>query len=233
MRSRPISRSGNREDLFNAIDNIDPFDTPVMSATRRRNVKNRWFDWQTEFLPVVNGANAQIEGFQLVQDASTPTIRQQNATQISKRDATVSGSQEESDAAGKSSEMAHQIAMVSKVLKSDIETIICSRQQRANGVDGSAPRTTEAICHWLGRATTKLGATAGAVAPRHLGHWLADDPWRSSLAISPFPATGYTSQYYRANAGRWDAARLYERRIADVVGGAARAEADDQHVCWS
>ena len=170
---------GNREDLSNAIYNIDPFDTPVMSAIRRRNVKNRWFDWQTEFLPVAaqpsiptapaagtpGAPNAQIEGFQLVQDASTPTIRQQGVTQIAKRDATVSGSQEESDAAGKSSEMAHQMAMVSKVLKSDIEMAICSRQQRSNGVDGTSPRTTEGFAHWLARATTKLGATAGAIAP--------------------------------------------------------------------
>ena len=44
---------GNREDLSNVIYNIDPFDTPVMSAIRRRNVKNRLFDWQTEFLPNV------------------------------------------------------------------------------------------------------------------------------------------------------------------------------------
>jgi hypothetical protein len=45
--------TGNREDLSNAIYNIDPFDTPVMSAIRRRNVKNRRFDWQTEFLPAI------------------------------------------------------------------------------------------------------------------------------------------------------------------------------------
>ena len=32
------SAVGNREDLSNAIYNIDPFDTPVMSAARRRNV---------------------------------------------------------------------------------------------------------------------------------------------------------------------------------------------------
>ena len=65
--------TGNREDLSNAIYNIDPFDTPVMSAVRRRNVKNRLFDWQTEFLPTVaslsypdqRGYNAQFEGFQL------------------------------------------------------------------------------------------------------------------------------------------------------------------------
>ena len=115
------SAVGNREDLSNAIYNIDPFDTPVMSAIRRRNVKNRIFDWQTENLPAVNLANAQFEGFALSPSVAQPTIRANNVTQISERDATVSGSQEESDAAGKGSEMAHQMAIASKVLKSDME----------------------------------------------------------------------------------------------------------------
>jgi hypothetical protein len=172
------SATANREDLSNAIYNIDPFDTPVMSAVRRRNVKNRTFDWQTEFLPnvaptVVPGtgamdpaANAQLEGFALSNSLAQPTVRQNNVTQISKRDATVSGSQEESDAAGKSSEMAHQMAMVSKVLKSDIETALCSRQPRINGDDTTpTARVTEGISHWLGRAKNKAGATAGAIAP--------------------------------------------------------------------
>jgi hypothetical protein len=158
---------GNREDLSNAIYNIDPFDTPVMSAIRRRNVKNRIFDWQTENLPAVNASNAQLEGFQLSPGASQPTVRQNNVTQISMRDATVSGSQEEVDAAGKGSEMAHQMAIMSKALKSDMETILCSRQQRQNGDDTTNARWTEGFCHWLGRAPTKLAAAGagGCVAP--------------------------------------------------------------------
>ena len=155
--------TGNREDLSNAIYNIDPFDTPVMSAARRRNVKNRWFDWQTEFLPTVNLTNAQPEGFNLntFQDAATPTIRQQGVAQISKRDATVSGSQEEADAAGKGSEMAHQMAIISKVLKSDMELIMCSRQARVDETSGNAPlaRMTESIPHWLGRAVDRNGVS--------------------------------------------------------------------------
>ena len=170
---------GNREDLSNAIYNIDPFDTPVMSAARRRNVKNRFFDWQTEFLPLVaqptvpgapaagqpGAPNAQVEGFVLANSPAQPTIRLQNATQISERDATVSGSQEESDAAGKSSEMAHQMAMASKVLKSDMETALCSRQARNDGVDGTTARVTEGFAHALGAAVNKQGAVGGAVAP--------------------------------------------------------------------
>lgn len=177
------SAVGNREDLSNVIYNIDPFDTPVMSAIRRRNVKNRLFDWQTEFLPnvsvpVVPGtgainvattapfANAQLEGFALAPHTAQPTIRQNNVTQISERDATISGSQEESDAAGKGSEMAHQMAMASKVLKSDMETAMCSRQPRVTGDDTTpTARVTEGIAHWLGRATDKTTAVAGAIAP--------------------------------------------------------------------
>jgi len=157
---------GNREDLSNAIYNIDPFDTPVMSAIRRRNVKNRIFDWQTENLPIVNPNNAQQEGFVLANSPAQPTIRQNNVTQISERDATVSGTQEESDAAGKGSEMAHQMALASKVLKSDMETILCGRQARNDGNDtGPTARTTEAFSHWLARAKDKTGAANAAIAP--------------------------------------------------------------------
>lgn len=154
---------GNREDLSNAIYNIDPFDTPIMSLSRRRNAKNRTFDWQTENLPAVDPNNAQPEGFELTRATGTPTARLTNVTQISSRDATVSGSQEAADAAGKGSEMGHQMALKSKILKADMETIMSSRQARADGADPATPRKTEAICHWLGRALDKLGATAGAV----------------------------------------------------------------------
>src|SRR4249919_4114222 len=154
---------GNREDLSNSIYNIDPFDTPIMSLARRRNAKNRTFDWQTENLPNVDPNNAQPEGFELARSAATPTVRRSNVCQISKRDATVTGSQEASDAAGKGSEMGHQMAMASKILKADMETIMSSRQARVDGSDPSTARKTEAICHWIGRAKDKLGAAAGAV----------------------------------------------------------------------
>lgn len=159
--------TGNREDLSNAIYNIDPFDTPVFSAAKRRNVKNRIFDWQTEHLPVVDPNNAQIEGFQLANSAATPTVRLTNVTQISKRDASVSGSQEEVDAAGKGSEMAHQMALISKVLKSDMEVIACSRQARVDG-DDTVPtaRKTESIPHWIARAVDRnlvVGQTVAGI----------------------------------------------------------------------
>lgn len=153
---------GNREDLSNSIYNIDPFDTPVMSAAGRRKVKNRTYDWQNENLPVVDANNAEYEGFELSRSASTPTVRLTNTTQISKRDATVSGSQEASDAAGKGSEMAHQMALKSKVLKSDMETIACSRQARVDGDDATI-RKTESIPHQIARGIDRNAVQGAAV----------------------------------------------------------------------
>ena len=58
--------------------------------------------------------------------------------------------------------MAHQMAIASKVLKSDMESIMCSRQQRVDGSDTVA-RTTESIVHWIARAPApRSGAAAGA-----------------------------------------------------------------------
>jgi hypothetical protein len=153
---------GNREDLSNAIYNIDPFDTPIMSAARRRNAKARQFDWQTENLPTVDTDNAQLEGFELARTASQPTVRLTNVTQISKRDATVTGSQEASDAAGKGSEMAHQMALKSKVLKSDMEAIMSGRQARNDGDDATA-RRTEAIAHFIARGRDRNNVQGTAV----------------------------------------------------------------------
>jgi len=171
------SAVGNREDLSNAIYNIDPFDTPLLSAAKRRTVTNRFFDWQTEFLPTVNTSNAQFEGFQLANSLAQPTIRQQNVTQISERDATISGSQEASDAAGKGSEMGHQMAMSAKVLKSDMEVAACSRQARVDGNDTTA-RVTESFTHRVARATDKASAVAGAVVGVVTGlPTLSTDAW--------------------------------------------------------
>ncbi len=99
------SASSDREDLSNIIYNISPMQTPFMSSIGKRSIRNVVFDWQTEDLasPVSTG---ELEGFELSRAAAVGTSRVSNVAMISKRDATVSGSQESSDPAGKRSEMA-------------------------------------------------------------------------------------------------------------------------------
>lgn len=159
---------GNREDLSSKIYNIDPFDTPLFNSAGRRNVSNRTFDWQTEKLPAPNGDNARQEGFELDRSPGTPTIRLNNVTQISSRDATVSGSQEAADAAGRPSEMGAQMALNGKALKRDMEIILGSAQPISRGDDAAnpVPRRTRGLIHWLRTnafVPTKAGAPAGVL----------------------------------------------------------------------
>jgi hypothetical protein len=148
----------NREDLSDIINNIDPFDTPVVTAIGSgKRATNRSFDWQTEALRAVNRTNAKVEGDATTRNASTPTTREGNVTQILEDNATVSGSQEAGNPAGKKKEMSHQMSLVSKALKRDLEAIISGEQALVEGSDGTA-RRTRALEHFI-QTNVSYGAT--------------------------------------------------------------------------
>jgi hypothetical protein len=160
---------GNREDLADIIYNISPVDTPIMSAAQRRTVHNTQFDWQTDALAAPDGANAQVEGFINGGTTSSPTTRLRNVTQISKKDVTVTGTQEAEESAGRKDEMSYQIAKRGKEIKRDIETILSGVQALDFGSGGTGtetPRKTRALEHWLSAnvsvANTMGGATYAA-----------------------------------------------------------------------
>lgn len=152
---------GNREDLSDVIYNIDPTDTPFVSSVGRRNVSNVVFDWQTENLPAVS-TTAELEGFELSRSTATATVRQSNICQIRKRDATVTGTQQAMNSAGRSSEMAHQMALSSKALKRDVEKSLCVNQAK-NAGNATTARTTRSLEAWLStNASRGAGGAAGS-----------------------------------------------------------------------
>lgn len=156
------SAQANREDLSDIIYNIDPFDTPMMTAAGRRNVDNVTYDWQTESLPAVN-TTGELEGFELARSVSTPTVRVSNVAQINKRDATVTGTQDASNPAGKRKEMAHQIALVGKALKRDCESVLFGTTQVLNAGSAAVVRTTRPLINWLETNTDFQGGGADPV----------------------------------------------------------------------
>ena len=156
--------TADREQLSNVIYNISPGSTPFMSSIGKNSIKNVVFDWQTETLPTATGAG-QLEGFELSRAAATATTRVSNVAQISSRDATVTGSQQASDAAGKKSEMAHQLALMAKALKRDMETALCQKGAKTTGAAATA-RLTGGFESWItsnvSRGTNGAGAGGGA-----------------------------------------------------------------------
>jgi len=180
------SATADKEDLSNIIYNISPMQTPFMSSIGTRNVKNVVFDWQTEVLPTP-ASSGELEGFELSRSAATATVRESNVCMISKRDATVSGSQEVSDAAGKRSEMAHQLALMAKALKRDMEEALCQKNAKTTG-NASTARKTGGFESWVetnvSRGTNGAGAGNGAAPTDGTQRALTEALLKSVLQLS-------------------------------------------------
>ena len=152
------SAKGIREDLTDRIHSVDVEDTPFMSAVGTTTAKNTIHEWQTRALSAVNTSNAVPEGDEVARSASTSNVRLSNVCQISRKDATVSGTLEKVDKAGRDSEMALQMADRTIELRKDMEAIVVSNQAYAN----AATRTLRGFEAWI-RTNSSRGV--GGVDP--------------------------------------------------------------------
>ena len=159
---------GTREDLSDVIYRISPTSTPFLSMAERMKATNTLHEWQTDALATA-GQNAVIEGDDATLDATTPTARVGNYTQISDKTVVVSGTQGATHKAGRKSERSFQIAKRSKELKRDMEFILTGNQASAVG-SSSVARTTGSVEAWLtsnvsrGATGASGGYSAGVVA---------------------------------------------------------------------
>lgn len=111
---------GQREDLIDAIYNIDPTDTPFLTSVGKGTAKAIRHDWQTDELrkPLIN---ARIEGDEATIKPGTFTKVLDNLCQIADETVAVSGTSDAIDKAGRKSELAHQLAKKAKEIKLDME----------------------------------------------------------------------------------------------------------------
>jgi hypothetical protein len=119
---------GIREDLTDQIHRVDVEDTPFMSTVPTTTAKQTLHEWQTEALENVNLNNAVPEGDAVARTAAINTVRLSNICQISRKDATVSGTLEAVDKAGRDKEMARQLALKTIGMRKDMEAILLTNQ---------------------------------------------------------------------------------------------------------
>lgn len=158
-----FAAKGIRESLSNVIYNISPEETPFMSNIGRENVKNTYFEWQTDSLAAASTTNAQVEGDDVSSyDSTAATTRIGNYTQVSRKTVLISGTLESVDKAGRRSELAYQLAKRSAELKRDMESIMLTNQAAAAGSAGvsTALRKTGSLLAFLATNTDK--GTGGA-----------------------------------------------------------------------
>lgn len=140
---------GLREDLSDIISDISPTETPWYSKMKKIKATATKHEWQTDALDPPSEDNAHVEGDDTTAQASTPTGRLDNQCQIFKKSATVSGTDDGLDKAGRNKEMAYQINKRTKELKRDIEKSAFANKAKV----------------------TRGGATAGVMAG--IGAWVA------------------------------------------------------------
>jgi hypothetical protein len=150
---------GNKDDLSDVIYNLSPTQTPFLSMAQRLKARNTFHEWQTDSLAAA-AQNAVIEADDATLDASSPTQRVGNYTQISDKTVVVSGTQEAVDKSGRKSELSYQIAKKSKELKRDMEFILTGNQSSAAG-SSSVARTTGSVEAWL---TSNVSRGAGGAS---------------------------------------------------------------------
>jgi len=156
------SAVGIREDLSNVIYNISPEETPFISNIARENVKNTYFEWQTDALAAASASNAALEGDDISSfQAVTPTARVGNYTQISTKNVIISGTLEAVDKAGRRSELTYQLAKMGSELKRDMESALLANQAAVAGNTTTARRTA-GLPAWL---TSNTDFGTGGVDP--------------------------------------------------------------------
>lgn len=152
---------GQREDLIDVIYNIDPYDTPFISAIGKGTADAVKHEWQTDELraPAVN---AVIEGEDATINAGTFTTRLDNICQISDETLQVTGTTDAVKKAGRKSELAYQLAKKGKELRMDMEFgLVGTYQAKVNRNSTTAGLLGNIYAYY--KTNGSLGATG--VAP--------------------------------------------------------------------
>ncbi len=152
-----------REDLINAIYNVDPFKTPFFNMCKKTEAQQTYHEWNTDALDAQDLNNAAVEGDNPTNKVITPTVRLGNYTQISTKTITISGTSQAVVAAGGSNKMGYQLLKKSKELKRDMEGILTQNLAKVAGSSSTA-RKLAGIPSWLGTNTVfnAAGSPAGA-----------------------------------------------------------------------
>ena len=155
-----FSAKGIRESLSNVIANISPEETPFQSNVGSENVKNTFFEWQTDSLAATS-TTAVIDGDDVASfDATAATTRLGNYSHIRRRTLIIADNLEFQDKAGRANELAYNLAKRGKELKRDIEATLLNSNARVAG-NASTARETAGLPAWLATNTSK--STGGAV----------------------------------------------------------------------
>ncbi len=126
------SAKGNREELSDVVNRIDPEDTPIYSMISKGSTNSTFPEWETDSLSAP-AANVQLEGDQYTFGATSPVVRMRNYTQIMRKDGILSKTQEAINNAGRAEQIKYQKLKKGVELRKDIEFALVSNTASVGG----------------------------------------------------------------------------------------------------
>lgn len=150
---------GNREDLADAIYDISPIDTPMLSSIARVRATAIKHEWQTDRLAghTIQGA---AEGDDFAASARVQTERLDNQCMIFRKDISVSRTQRVVMTAGRRDEYAYQLAKGGKELKRNIEATMLGVQGKVTGGTTTA-RLSGGLLTYIHRTSVATNFSTG------------------------------------------------------------------------
>ena len=147
---------GLRESLSDEIYNINPEETPFISAIDSGKAVSTYEEWQTDAFEAA-GNNKREQGDEATFVAVTPTVRVGNRTQISSKTFVITETENVVNKAGRKEEVAYQETKKRIELKRDIELAALQNTTAIAAAAGVAPQA-RGVLGWIATATSK-GAT--------------------------------------------------------------------------
>lgn len=143
------SQVGKKEDVADIIYNVDPEETPFLSAAEDVEAIHTLHQWQTDSFAAAVATNYVEEGLDATTNAVTATVMASNTCQISDKVPRVSGTTQAVAKYGRGDELGYQIAKMGKELKRDMESSLLANNAEVTGSSGT-PRELGGIEAWIG-----------------------------------------------------------------------------------
>jgi hypothetical protein len=147
------------EDVSDIINMVSPFDTPLQSMAKRTTAENSYTEWLIDALEAIDNANANIEGDDATNDASTTPTRAGNYTQLMDKTFVISTTEQRVKKYAVSDEWSRQTVKKGKALKNDFESIMFQNQARVVGLAGT-PQKMRSLPAWYVTNTSRGAAGA-------------------------------------------------------------------------
>jgi hypothetical protein len=159
---------GKAEDVEDAIFDISPTETPVLTMAKRKKATATLHQWQTDALAAA-ASNKAVEGDDATFASATPTALLSNYTQISKKTVMVSRTTDTIRKYGRAKELARLVTKYGKELKRDIEFQIVSAAGSSAG-NATTPRASAGIGAMIvNRVFAGTAANTAGTVPGYAG----------------------------------------------------------------